>query len=308
LTSSQPDRQPGSIDPQAKQASPEADLEALVEARSAAGAPLARPGAHGRLPILLAVMLLVVGGGAIWAVYQFVFNKDVPMDRGTTTPASEPAEISRPPVLAVTEPAASQPASAASAPEVVVAVPDRPIEPWKPEAPLFEVVLPPSAPARPAPRPAVSPDDLLPSQLARLRAKVLVDYAGALEAYEAGDTVKAQELLVKMLNGYDRRVWPADAAQTLMTIQQKIRVTVEPAPADLAEQRRRTADLFAKAQRLESQGDLRGAQEALLELLNTYHRQAWPKGAGEMLEQVKKRIVGASSKPSFLGLEAPATR
>jgi hypothetical protein len=217
-----------------------------------------------------------------------MFPKVLPYREVATRPAMTPA----PPV----EPA---PPAPAAAPPTATAPDTLPL-PAPPVAP------PPTTRRQPAVRPQAPPRE--PPELARQRQSAADLYRQALNARDQGDLTRAQIILMGMLNNHERSVWPEGAEETLKAIQQKTslasRPAEEPSPAELARQRQSASDLYQKAIALEGQGDLAGAQDLLLKVLNLHHPKAWPAAAQEAFARLQKALTQPSTRPRFFGTEA----
>ena len=69
-------------------------------------------------------------------------------------------------------------------------------------------------------------------------------------------------------------------------------------PDELARQRRTAGILMASVRRLRAAGQLMAAQAALVRMLNTHHRSAWPAGAVAVLREIQQAIRTSTSRPA----------
>ncbi len=270
---------------------PPSPLDDLIQAAAdgaGANGPPPEPDAPGRFPRAVLVALAAVGSlaaGLGWAFFHFSGD-------GDREGEGEPARLPRPaaPDRTARRPRAPAPGS----------LPPARLPPGPLPGELFpdvpEYVPPPATAAATQTRPAAtSPDE----RLAEQRRRAAEMFAQALAAEKAGELMKAQDLLVRLINDHDVRAHPAGALARLRAVQDRIRAAAGPGPSpeDLARQKRTARILWDTVVALEGRGDLVGAQSILVRLLNSHHRAAWPDGAVRKLGEIQAKIR-ASTRPA----------
>jgi len=146
---------------------------------------------------------------------------------------------------------------------------------------------PPRDPGRAA-LPETGADDL-----ARQRRDADRRFAEARQAAAKGDLMKAQKLLVGLINSCDPRVLPGGAMPALQALQKKIAEGDRLSDEELARQKALAKGLFDRAAQLRKRGKLMDAQVMLVRMLSMYDRNAWPAGAMQTLGDIQARLVAA---------------
>ena len=248
-------------------------LDDLIQAGASEGAngftPYVAPRRSGMLAGLIGLIIAgVLGAGASWAMLKYTRGRHQQPSQPDTATMDDPRLAPSDPARAPRLPRDGSPGE------------------MYPNVPEY---------VPPASRPAAEPYWL---KTQRRDARRM--YNQALEAERSGELMKAQELLVKILNDLDSRAHPPGALESLKAVQTRILAAApppdQPDAGTLARQKRTAAILMETAQGLLGDGDPPAAQLMLMKIVNAHHRAAWPAGTEKLLRDVQAKIV-ADKRP-----------
>jgi len=148
-----------------------------------------------------------------------------------------------------------------------------------------------------------------PSPLPGQRRTAQGRFEEARRYHQAGDLMAAQDILVSLINSFDRRDMPEGAEELLRDTQKRILASrpAGPSEEEISRRKQEARKEFDRAAALADQGKLLEAQSVLVEMLNGTDWRYWPTEAVGKLGDIQKRIV-AGTRPADQPGEAELTR